>query len=123
MRRRSSTWPPDRALSGVDRTAGDAAHRITSRITHPPDGIRSSATARSMPWLRSAATRFRRPAPQRALLGGGAVAIAPGPSDRRPAAFAGAAICTLALMAALARSRRLTASGAAVSRATDALAL
>lgn len=36
------------------------------RITHPPDGIRSSATARSMPWLRSAATRFRRPAPQRA---------------------------------------------------------
>ncbi len=37
-------------------TGTQVMQRIESGRAHPPDGIRSSATARSMPWLRSAAT-------------------------------------------------------------------
>ena len=100
-------------IPGVDRAAGDAAHRVDRASPTRRMRIRSSATAPSMPWPRSAPTRLRpvpppKPAPAPVPI------TTPPPtkpphSHARDTALRGAAICLLALVVAV-------ATGAARSR-------
>ncbi len=96
-----------RPLSDVDRTAGD--QRIES-AHHPPAGWGPLVSNGTVDALAAVSSGARFAPQQRPRSGGGAVPrrSTPGPSDRRAlhTAFAGAAICLLALIAALATASR-----------------